>query len=35
MTTSTWAILLAVAACGWLLMWIFTKPKGGKDDNQD
>lgn len=33
MNTMTWAILLAVAAAGWLLMWIFTKPKGGKNDD--
>lgn len=33
MSTATWAILLVVAALGWLLMWFFTKPKGGKNDD--
>lgn len=36
MNSMTWFILLTVAAAGWLLMWIFTKPKGGKgNDDSD
>ena len=33
MGTGTWLIILSVAAAGWLLMWVFTKPKGGKDND--
>lgn len=28
----TWFIILCVAAAGWLLMWFFTRPKGGKSE---
>lgn len=35
MNSMTWLIILSIAAAGWLLMWFFTRPKGGNgnDDN--
>ena len=30
-----WTIILCLSAFGWLLMWFFTKPKGGKKNDKD
>lgn len=35
MSAMTWFIILCVAGAAWLLLWLFTRPKGGNNDNQN
>lgn len=35
MSTLTWFIIMCVAGGLWLLLWFFTRPKGGINGDKD